>query len=99
MKFQVFTGRSLKSTIDTMTVLVEKLKFSKASLAQSSYLEVTKALPEEFRPTLQINLPLAADSAGMWLRVNTSGIAQVRNRTGSSIGTSYYMRIDAMYPV
>ena len=71
----------------------------KASLAQSSYLEVTKALPEEFRPTLQINLPLAADSAGMWLRVNTSGIAQVRNRTGSSIGTSYYIRIDGMYPV
>ena len=30
---------------------------------------------------------------------NTSGIAQVRNRTGSTIGTGYYMRIDAMYPV
>lgn len=71
----------------------------KASLDHSSYLAVTDALPEAYRPTQQINLPLAADSAGMWLRVNTTGIIQIRNRTGSAIGTGYYIRIDGMYPV
>ncbi len=71
----------------------------KASLAQSSYLAVTSALPEQYRPTRQINLPLAADTAGIWLRMNTSGVAQIRNRTGASVGTGCYIRIDGMYPV
>lgn len=71
----------------------------RSSLAQSSYLNVTTALPEEYRPTKQINLPLAADVPGMWLRVETDGVVKIRNRTGDTIGTGVYVRIDGQYPI
>lgn len=71
----------------------------KSSLSQSSYLDVTTALPEEYRPTKQINLPLAADVAGMWIRIETDGKVKIRNRTGDAIGTGVYVRIDAQYPI
>ncbi len=72
---------------------------SKSSINSSTWVNISSAIPEQFRPGKETFISSYSQTPGGYLGINASGIIRLRNQTGSQVSANWWVYCMGSYTV
>ena len=72
---------------------------SKSSINSSTWVNISSAIPEQFRPGKETFISSYSQTPGGYIGINASGIIRLRNQTGSQVSANWWVYCMGSYTV
>ena len=72
---------------------------SRSSINSSTWVNISSAIPEQFRPGKETFIASYSQSPGGYIGINASGLIRLRNQTGSQVSANWWVYCMGSYTV